>query len=420
MVDRREIQQALDQIAREDVPARSVDLWAAIQAQVEAEDKANDQQRGMWLLRSSQMAAAVLLAVIVGVGTLITLWMISSRMANVGVNPSGPVEVAALYTDLNMTQVRDDVTVTVERAYADTNLVVIDTHYALASRTIDAGAYIATPGLTTFDGVALPPTFAAGSGVYLDAPRQSRYTFDTSALNVLSGDVELIFEVRLEREDPINGGGGGLMPEQGGSAWEQRDLLPLEREIVFTFMFTLPVIPVLVIEDIPAQTIDNISVSLDQLRISPSQTEMVLCMDVPDPDLDWVPVLTMTDGDRFNQTIVLYQTTRAAGSRLCAEGVYVLPYVPGQAAEWTVTVHFLRSSFADTAINAFRLEQILADRGIQARIEANDTGEPVLMMRGSMQTSKTAATVYDLTVEDALADLGQRADGPWTFTIAVE
>ena len=418
MVDRHQVRRALDDIARQDVPD-TVDLWGAIQAQIDAEDTAERRaHQRSWLLRTSQVAAAVLLAVIIGVGTLTTVGVMMSRMANPATDTKGSVEVAALYTDLGLTQVRDDVTFTVERAFADSNQAVIDYTYVIAGAS--PNTYVGTPRLTTADGVELPASFMVGNGVLMTGESAAQYRFDMSPLTALTPSVDLTMEVKLMPggEDAINGGGGGPAMAHGGSAWVQRDDVS-GRDVTFVFHFTLPIIPEMVIEGLPPQTVNGVQVDLQRVRIAPSQTQLTICMSVPDTALDWVPVLTISNGD-FSRTTVPYQVASQTETQSCHVGRYVLPYLPDVATDWTVEVQFLRSSFADTVANGQRLEARLIAQGITAEIDTQGTGEQILILPGELIPGDEAMTDFDLMVEAALAELGQRLDGPWMFRFTVE
>ncbi len=89
---------------------------------------------------------------------------------------------------------------------------------------------------------------------------------------------------------------------------QKRTELPIERfaemyegpDAVFTFDFSIPLVDDIRVLDTPLEAVDqDITVTLDQVVISPSQTRVVICFMPPDPARRWtaIPFLTTDEGD---------------------------------------------------------------------------------------------------------------------------
>jgi hypothetical protein len=112
-----------------------------------------------------------------------------------------------------------------------------------------------------------------------------------------------------------------------GITWQQRTQIPLERmnemyegpENLFTFDFSISLVSEQRVMNTPQTTVDqDITVTLRQVTISPSQTRVTICFTPPDLTRQW--------------TSIPYLTTRA-GEVVGGGGVQPLPPVNDETCE---------------------------------------------------------------------------------------
>jgi hypothetical protein len=227
------------------------------------------------------------------------------------------VETAGLSTALSVSQTVNGITVTLEKAYADSNVILIG--YSIDKpneKTIYGGK------LTTSDGQVLNPVI--GMGVVPDKElgfndNATIWGYDASSLTGTPSDLNLKLEV-----SPITLADANV-PTQEASE-------------LFTFNFTLPFHGGTSIDIGQTVEVACVPVTLEQVTISPWGVRAV----VRNPDGDDFPIvsLILPNGDQVNGTLVRRMETSIVN--------YFMGDFTGQSGEWTMSIKELVLDSPDT------------------------------------------------------------------------
>lgn len=327
----------VQRLAREKVPD-SVDLWPAIEAQL----RPRPHSRWMLLVSSARLDWAVLaLALILALGAV--AYAASPAVGRLFQHEPGLEYVAQadLVQELALSQTVDGATVTLERAYADANRIIVGfavqgdddrrrygpRHLTLtdAAGAVFRGSFgYGVTGQSDLFEVSLPP----GEGAYV-------FNYDASAVMGTPEELDLRLVVELkELALPPDATGPSAAPtdspaESPQSAVAERivgylrsspgeppqpivaELQPLPAGAVvgpFTFDFRVPFIPRRTVEAQQTAEAAGVAIMLEKVVLAPSEIQATLCFVPPEGSKEWL--LIAEDGeDRYGGT------TRALGER---------------------------------------------------------------------------------------------------------
>jgi len=225
------------------------------------------------------------------------------------------VEEAGLAQELDLSQTIDGVTVKLERAYADSNIVLV----GFTVSGTEARYYADAGELSTADGQSLPGMIGMGtvpgSDIILGNWRPSErvamiVAFDTSSVKGMPSELSLRLETRVA-DSPIHGE-------------SQASMGP------FRFDFNVPFHAGKIIDI--GQTVEakGVSVTLEQVTISPWVTRAVFKFQSYEDDYLPIVSLKLPNGDSENSSF---------GKDMEASSVqYFIGDFTGQHGEWTVVI----------------------------------------------------------------------------------
>ncbi|MER3544403.1 MAG: hypothetical protein C4311_07310 [Chloroflexota bacterium] len=342
---KQRITRLLHELAEQEVPA-DLDLWPAIRAQV------RPQARRLHLRPATRLGWAIL-----ALGLFLTLgaaaYAVAPVVSRVFQITSGwqHVEETHLAQEVHLSQTIGDWTVTLERVYADANQILVG--YTVSgppeanpnqarvtlrddqSRSFPEMAGAGVAGASELLGIQLPP----GQGAYVSA-------FDASAIQGQPAKLNLHLEIGLRRLVPV--GDAPAMPLPTAPPTSTVVLAPAmqyqEEPLAgpFTFDFSVPFIPGRVALVQESVRVAGVTVRLDRVVVTPSETRAILCFDPPQGKSEhWVPVATLEAGGGLNSDTAVASTGLISGSALERAGCYRYSFLAPLAdwqGEWKLTV----------------------------------------------------------------------------------
>mgnify|MGYP005853129181 FL=1 len=328
----------LHELAEQEVSA-DLDLWPAIQARVQS------QARRPHLRPATRLGWALLV-----LGLFLTLgaaaYAVGPVIGRLLQFSSGwqHVEEARLAQEVHLSQTLGDWTVTLERVYADANQILIA--YTVSGppgqdlneratltdrqgRRFPEMAGAGVIGASELLGVRLPP----GQGAFVSA-------FDASAVRGQPAKLNLHLEIALRRLVPA--GDAPSMPLPTAPPTSTVVIAPAmqyqEEPLAgpFTFDFSVPFIPGRVALVQESVRVAGVTVRLDRVVVTPSETRAILCFDPPQGKSEhWVPVATLQAGDSHDANSDTISTvSREAG---CYRYSFMAPLADWHG-EWKLTV----------------------------------------------------------------------------------
>lgn len=338
----QQLRRILDELASREIPA-DVDLWPTIRARLLNASRARRPARPISRLRWALLFPVLALVMAVTAYAMTALW---GRMPF-----WQPVEENELGTALHLSQTMNGYTVTLERAYADANQILIGfTVTGPEDRPVMASGTLRGPdgnvvqelvgtglsGQSELLGLSLPP------GVQAHV-----LAFDASGLPATVAELPLRFEVNLVWwEEPAAGGVQPQEPE-GTPPAEETDVKrvvvqPMRLNSVagpFVFDFNVPFYQGQRVE--LAQTIAQrgIAMTLQRVTFTPTGARAILCYEVPGKETAswaWLPVATLQGAGRQLEGI----TSSRMGDN-CYRVSFMADREPlpvRRPAEWVLTV----------------------------------------------------------------------------------
>ncbi|MGH2543724.1 MAG: DUF4179 domain-containing protein [Ardenticatenaceae bacterium] len=328
----RKLNRYLTEIAAGEIPD-SLDLWPSIRRRVESEPvqpaahfvtrnslhHASEAVAGFFL-RQVLIAPVphsrlgwVLLFVVVFLFVGSATYGMSSVISQLFRLEEGlrQVDLSGLYHEVNQSQTVNSVTVTLERAYADANRIVIA--YLIES---DNAQQHDIGGLSLMDGQGHEFPFMRGMGVggaseLIDGElppgvRANVLSFDASAVEGAPSQLELHLIMHLySYQNPMITGAtdpvtDGATESPGSTVTELQPVERVEAPGYYRFNFTVPFIPGEIMEveqTVVRETaevvcplegclaeieqVHNVAVRLDQVVLTPSETRATLCIEKP-------------------------------------------------------------------------------------------------------------------------------------------
>lgn len=289
-------------------------------------------RRSRWfgLMPKTRLAWALLpLALLLIGGTAYGATLVVSQLFS---KYAGHVEEAGLAQELDLSQTIDGVTVRLERAYADANVVLVG--YTVSG---PEERYFASGGkLTTLSGQSLPRMFAEGvvpgSDIILGGWRSSERSaliaaFDASSLNGEPSTISLHLETRVD-EPPVQ---GVFQPSTGP----------------FVFDFDVPFHAAKVITVGQTAEAAGVTIGLELVIISPWATRAVLKFYSPydGPD-SCLPIVSLQLPSGVSEAESFGHVSRDSSSEYLD---YFTGDFTGQHGEWTMVISELVLPSTDDA-----------------------------------------------------------------------
>lgn len=343
----QQVTQILQEIAEQEVPD-NVDLWPAIRTRVQPRRRSPHWAQLMPATRLGWAFLALALFLTFGAVTYAVAPVVSRLFQQeAGLRH---VEQASLVQELNLSQTVDGVTVTLERAYADANRIVVgftikdpngqryDAYHHLTLTDMAGTVFSETIGFgvtgqSDMLQVSLPP----GEGAYVLA-------FDAAPVEGVPVELDLQLVMKLEKfvlppaalEPPPT---PDSPPAEPPMVVVLEPLPTPEEEAIvgpFTFDFSVPFIPGQTVEVQQTEEAAGVAMKLERVVVTPSETRAILCFEPPD-DIEWTLVAALDTGEGR-------EIPGGIGSRLGdadKEECHRLSYMgslTGKSGEWTLTV----------------------------------------------------------------------------------
>ena len=336
--------QILQELAEQEVPA-SLDLWPAIRARVQPQRRSSRWAQLMPATRLGWAFMALVLCLAFGAVAYAVVPVVSRLFQQeAGLRH---IEQANLVQELNLGQTIDGVTVTLERAYADANRIVVgytikgpngqryDAHHLTltdAAGTVFSGTIgFGVTGQSDILQVSLPP----GEGADV-------ICFDAAPVEGVPTELDLRLVIEAVEALPLD---AFEPPPTSDSPPAEPPMVvvleplptPEEEAIVgpFTFDFSVPFIPGRVAEVNQTVEAAGVAVRLERVVVTPSETRAYLRFDSPGgAETRWTPIaLLKAPGDEESQN---YFTYSADDSPIHRYGFLAPLY--DRRGEWNLTV----------------------------------------------------------------------------------
>ncbi len=338
-MEKHPVTRILQEIAEQGVPA-NMDLWPAIRTRLQSQRRIP--RRARWMPATRLGWAGLIL------GTLLLLGSVAYALPPVigqvfRMLPGWQhVEERHLAQELNLSQTLDGVTVTLERVYADANEIIIGyTVKGLADQKIHlsqarlsdkqgtvfpelAGAGVT--GASELLGLQLPP----GEGAYVTA-------FDASAVKGTPSSLHLQLTMHLAKLVPVDQ--ASTPPSEPSASTTVATVMTMREEKVggpFIFDFSVPFIPGQTVEVQQEVETAGITMKLERVVITPSETRAILCFEPPD-DIEWTLLADLDAGDGQEVPTSFVSRLNGSGGEDCHRISY-LDSLTGRAGLWTLTV----------------------------------------------------------------------------------
>ncbi len=211
------------------------------------------------------------------------------------------LQASGLGKDVHLSQTVDEYTVTLDWVYADGNDVLV--RYSISPSATGSGLYaaIAPPVELRDEGGRLLPTIAGGLQTGSRQGMGPTYAvFDAAGIKGAPASLKLRLTLHVQgrtsfadmrtRVAAATTTPGSVVrpPEKGALAGP------------FTFEFTVPFIPARVAHPNESVTQQNVTVTLDELRVAPSEARATVRYAHPEKPagLDWRPTMSLEVGNR--------------------------------------------------------------------------------------------------------------------------
>ena len=414
-MDKQTIQQHLYDIAQEEIS--DVNLLPIIKQQLQKPQPA----RPSFVMMATRFAAVFVIFVLASAAGIAFYQQTYS-------DPSVPQDRVIA---LDMAETVDDVTVRLDTAYADAHRANINLIIE-RPQSVDYGS-VANMQLMTADGTVIPSAFGGGGGggggnADGDALIIGSMTanFDMTAINPMPETLDLVFIVTLGQQTFAppqgQGGSGGGGGGGGGGNAPEGSTPPVVTEIndrSYRFEFGLPVIPAVAVEPL-SDTVSNndVTMSISDVRYTPSVTKFTLCYDNPDGGV-WLPQInieTGIEGATFTGSIAQPPADDASGE-ICVP-VDALAAITADTNAVTVRIPNLYQQLEPTPELIEEETAFFAEQGYDVRFDWN---EEMGFMMGFMVESYPEGVDRDEGYRYVTSTMfREQYEGEWVFDIPLE
>lgn len=431
-MDERLITQALQEIARKEIPD-DMNRLPEIQQQLGRFSRSAARSRTSWVV------AAILTMLAVSIVAYAAARLLQNTPLDPGLQGASEAD---LITVLNLQQTIDGVTVTLDYAYADANRLSI----AVSSKgTIPADIQYSFSDiqLSNSEGYPITPMFGGGGGGggSTDNPEVNTYglstlgSYDTTAIQGNPDSLDLRVETTILVNSGVDQSAGGSGSSGGSTPDEGANLMtpaPARTIGPFVFEFELPFIHGQVVEPQQSATAGGITMRLDRLVIAPSMTRGVVCLD-PASEQGYIPTLSLTVNDEpvsLTGTPPTLLSTEPDSPPGCYD-LQITQSLYRRFGEWKLSIDKLAVYLpvgASSGSNGTTIEFSI-DGAPDALAKVRARLEPALQAYGITLTEEDGSLKYsyDLNAgidEQAIRDLADEAmreetSGPWAFSFDV-
>jgi hypothetical protein len=389
----QQVAQILQELAEQEVPD-NVDLWPAIRARAQSQRRSSRWAQLMPNTRLGWVFLALVLFLALGAVTHAVAPVVERLFQqDAGLRQ---VEQANLVQELDLSQTVDGVTVTLERAYADANRIVVGyTIKGPNGQRYDARHLT----LTDAAGTVFSPTIGFGVTGQSDTlqvslpPGEGADVICFDAASVEGAPAELDLQLVMELEKSVLPPGALELPPTSDSPPAETPMVvvleplptPEEEAIVgpFTFDFSVPIIPGRVAEVNQTVEAAGVAVRLERVVVTPSETRAYLRFDSPSGEADWwMPIAMLQAPGEDGKSYAGYVGSYGPASYQYG---FLAPLYDRQG-EWTLTVTEM-------------------------------VGEDIERLESQILRQADSAVVY-IGVAEA-AEFQTRLAGPWVFRFRV-
>ncbi len=310
-----------------------------------------------------------------------------------------------LLNDLNLTQSKDELSVTFKWAYADENMMAM--HATITGlpepeqSTEEPLPYHPVFKLTDTDGNFFP---GYANGTAVSYPGDGQIVLDATYLyypEVILPDGETVVSDYFQFKY------GDTLPETIDLHLEvsiDSTQLPEPSTGPFSFDFSVPLLPALTLEPGLRSEVNGVEVTLANLRVTPSSINATLCYDRENMGLEAVlsaadlPIqpnrLTRTED---NCTIAIFEQTGDLGDTL------------------TLSVERLRAiEPTDDPVFWANVQAELAKQNIVIEFTDAPYAYDVISLPAGMEEYEIGAAMHEASL-----NLRETIEGPWTFTVSI-
>lgn len=411
-MDNNEIRSSLQRISQQEI-GDDMNLWPAIQEQLSATPNRRT-RRMLKIARYTAILAALLMFTAIGYA------LYQASNVDVGLNDD-------MVTVLELTQTVEDVTVTLDWAYADANRIAI--FYSTAHEaSLNPGNAVQVT-LRDSSGHEFLPFFGGGGGGGGGSDSlvisSANSNFDASIIEVTPEALDLTLEIVYG--DPAmppgapggRGGGGGGGGGNGPAPVATPEWDGVERR--FEFEFTIPFIPATPYEakTNPVEA-EGITIRLASTSITPSFLSAQICLNLEANDLagSWAASSYVRVDD-----IPYMLSSRKSAELDSGESCYTLetaaPLEPEQDLQLVIDYLYVpEPNYTEERVEDF--VQNMADAGFDLiNVEIFPGGGLGFGTEGSL--SEADASGYNRAIEDNKRIFyDQIVDGPWVFELNTE
>ncbi len=344
----QQVTRSLQKLAEQEVP-NNLDLWPAIKARLQPRQRTSRPARWMPVTRLG-WASLVLGALLLFGGVAYGLNPALSQVFRLFFPGWQHIEEAQLAQEVNLSQTLDGVTVTLERAYADANEIIIGytvkgltdqkLHFSRINLTDEQGTVfseMAGAGVTGVSDilgvrVQLPP----GEGAYVTA-------FDASPVKGTPASLRLHLTMHLAKLVPADQAPPAPtipLPEPSNSTVVIAPAMTLREEVVggpFTFNFSVPFIPGRVAEVNQTVEAAGVAMRLERVVVTPSEARAILCFDPPGGNKVWTLIAALETGHGQEVSGGFVSRLEGVNGEDCHRVSYPNP-LTSRSGLWTLTV----------------------------------------------------------------------------------
>ncbi|QPC80818.1 DUF4179 domain-containing protein [Phototrophicus methaneseepsis] len=369
----------LDDIGKQNIP-QDVDIYPAIEARLTAHSK----WRFSWRVMSSRLAASVLIGV---------LFLATTVYAVTQLNMNDPGLQENMVTVLGLSQTVDDMTVTLDWAYADANRIVVG-YSVRGDEEISSEDWRPHLRLTDSTGRQYQPVLGFGANWLTSQKLTSGAYFDALPIENTPESLDLRLSIQA----------------------------------AFVFDFTVPFVAGVRLEGLPPVEVAGLQASLEWAIIAPSMTRTYICYEVPDDPL-WA-VSGANVELSFDDIPVAHGGTahhpmggpRLQDGRQCQEDLFLTTYNE-RPQTLTLTIISLHTPHRYSQENMHRAAEILGTYGIEADVILNEAQEEESYML-NIPNPPLDEDLFDKAWEEAMANMGEplsgeRINGPWQLQAEV-
>ncbi|MEP7290424.1 MAG: DUF4179 domain-containing protein [Chloroflexota bacterium] len=420
-MDERLIAQSLQEQARKDIP-EDMNLIPQVYERLGRGARTAARSRLSWA------AVAILGMLAVSVVAFAASRLLQNLPRDPGLEGASEAD---LVTELNMTQNIEDVAVTLDYAYADSNRISLGYHFSGTS-PLGTTYEVTNETLTDSEGRVFEGIFGGGGGGGSggsEAPQVNTYnsaqyiTWDVPIGEELSDELNLRFVIEMNRITTTR-------PDDAGTPQPVENTLIIESVEPLVYEFTVPFNPGQVVAPQQSVTANDLTLTLRNLVITPSMTRGTLCFDPQEVGDRYFPLISLTiDGESVAlEPEQNFEPDEEGNGCHVLRIVYSLFDRPG---EWILSIDRLASylpvSTASGSNGTMQDYTIMGDAEYLARVRARlepglqEFGIELTESDGSLMFSFPAADALDLRAINLLiADATRESmPGPWVFRFNV-